>query len=618
MPKYKDDIALNLIEDRKVQARTYKKPYEDLFNELYRLYRFYQKPTEKVISGDIPNYVIPYIYSQIETKLPRIIQSVWAFRPFFKILGVEDEDKKQAKSNQEILEHQVYNEMNFLKFLIIWWKQALLYGTSFAISLWEKEVKKVSVRSQLTNEEIALGIPSVQKEDQVVYDGHDIRALDIFDCFPAPFGTCIQGRKADRLPYFILRQEVSGDFIRGLMGSKDREGKSLYVDSALRTTLTKEGGAGDINRERRERLQVLGRTENVFLDANTSRYEMFTMFEDDAIVTSIDSLLVRNGDNPLFEQEIPILMAQDTPVPHELFAIGHAEPLIKTNHYMNDLINLEITNLQRIIHPGLLTSVDSRINIDALKNNLSGIHPVRGNPATAIAPIVMGSNAIQGKFGRIELERLGDRVVGSDSVVGGQPQTRGDATATEIQTRIQQSSIRFNLSVLFLMESSLKPLIKKMLQRNHQFLPEEKRVRIFNQADTILLRRDDLMGNFDVSIKIAPLQGNKQAWASTLINFLNIASKTRGSNPGLVRRIAEALELEDVEELITDPGRNALQFILQAAQKGQLKNPDNIPKVLNQVMELLAPPGSNNADFANTFGRKIGMNTEGSRGGKPS
>ena len=619
MPKYKDSEASPLILDRIESTRTFKKPYEDLFNELYELYRFYQNPTQEVKKGNIPNYVVPYIYSQIETKLPRIIQSIWAFRPFFKVLGVGEEDKPQAEENQETLHHQIYNEMNFLKFLMNWWKPTLMYGTSFALCLWEQEKKKVKERFTLTDEEAILGIEPIRDAERVVYDGHNIQALDIFDCYPAPFGTTIQGRKSERIPYFILRQEVDADFLRGMMNQKDKAtGKPRFNNDAIKTVLTMEGGVGNINRTRRERLKVLGRTENVFLDRHTSRYEMYTMFEDDSVVSDIGGHLIQNNDNPFFEQEIPILMAQDTPVPNELFAIGHAEPLIKTNYYMDDLMNLELENLQRVINPGLIASVDSRVNINALKENLSGIHPARGNAGAAVAPIQMGSGAIVGKSQRQELERLGDRAVGSDSFIGGQPQTRGDATLGEIERRLQQSNIRFNLSVLYLMESSLKPLISKMIKRNHQFLPQEKRVRVYGPkgSEIKFLKRDDLMGTFDVEIKIAPLQGNKQAWASTLINFLGIVGKTRGAFPGLTRRIAEALELEDVEELIKDPGRDALILILEAQRRGLLNDPAQTGKVLNAVIETLAPAGSENADFANTAARKRGMDTSGRRGGE--
>ncbi len=258
----------------------------------------------------------------------------------------------------------------------------------------------------------------------------------------------------------------------------------------------------------------------------------------------------------------------------------------------------------------MAVSLESRINIEALKANLSGIHPVRGDAARAVAAITKGSGALAGKFGRQELERIGDRTVGSDVLVGGQPQTRGDATLGEIERRLEQSNIRFNLSTLFLTESSLKPLLKKMIKRNHQFLPDEKRVRIFTvsgQNLTSLLKRDDWMGNFDIKIKMAPLQGNKRTWSATLIEYLKVVTRDKGQHPALVARIGEALELEDVEELVRDPARAVLKFILKAQAEGQMQNPEQTALMVGEILRIIAPPGSENQKFANQFAQALGQ-----------
>ena len=114
------------------------------------------------------------------------------------------------------------------------------------------------------------------------------------------------------------------------------------------------------------------------------------------------------------------------------------------------------------------------------------------------------------------------------------------------------------------------------------------------------------MGSFDIKIKMSPLQGNKRTWAKTLNEFMTVVTRNKGQNPVLLAKIGEALELDDVDEMLRNPCRDALKFILQAKAQGQMEKPEQVSLVLGQLLEIIAPPGSDNRKFANQFAQQIG------------
>ena len=62
-----------------------------------------------------------------------------------------------------------------------------------------------------------------------------------------------------------------------------------------------------------------------------------------------------------------------------------------------------------------------------------------------------------------------------------------------------------------------------------------------------------------------------------------------------MREIGKYLQIDNVEELLENPVREAVATIVQAAQEGLLANGQQAALVLAQVLNVLAPPGSQEA-----------------------
>ena len=134
---------------------------------------------------------------------------------------------------------------------------------------------------------------------------------------------------------------------------------------------------------------------------------------------------------------------------------------------------------------------------------------------------------VKGFSGGISGNSLGGTATGARGAL--------DATATR----------RLNL-VRNISENAIKPLIRKWMAYNSEFLSEEEVVRVTNE-EFVPIRRDDLLGNIDIDIEISTAEDN--AAKSQELSFL---LQTVGPNedPAVRREI-----MADIMELMRMPDK---------------------------------------------------------------
>jgi hypothetical protein len=541
-----------------------------------------------VSRGERSNIFVPLAFSIVETKLPRVVQALLSLDPFFLVEGRNARDHENAEFMSNVIQFQLEEEINAFFTLVMWWKECLIYGNSYQYVGWDKEMAEIKKRYPVGYGNQIIGYDS-RSEKEVVYDGIALNHLDLFDCFPAPYGHRINGRRFERLPYFILRSEPNAEYLKSL-GEQGILNKKK-VEEILRKY---PGGSGEIDRNRTNRMGK-SRMISENTDKHAPRYEMYTMFENDWWVASIEGEIVRNEANPFGDNKIPIVAAYDTPVPHEHFAIGQIEPIIKLQYYENDIENLKLDFLVKAINPGALISSDSFMDTAAFQRDPDGIHVVRGNPQSAYSLIQRpNSNAFNATQEQMNIERLIDKTLGQSDVSRGQS-SRGKDTATEIVSLIEQANFRFDLSVRILKNESLIPLLDMMASRNMQYWPYEKEIKTYDEdgnPEFMNVPVSNLIGNWRFKIKTNPARGNKLAFSQTLIRFLDVLNADNGRHPELVKDIAKYLELSDVDKYVQNPAEDAVKLVLQAANEGLLQNSQQAALILSKVVEILAPPGS--------------------------
>jgi len=587
--KYTDLEALKIIQDRKSITEKYWSSYHDDFQEIYDAYKFYQRSDSAVERGEKTNMFIPYCFAQIETKIPRVIQAIFAYDPFFKTVGVGEEDRAKTEGVNHLLWHQLKNEIDTFWAILTWLKEASIYGNSFMYVPWVKQERMLKRKVPKYIGQHLVGYDYV-KQNVIKKDQPDLQPIDIFDCFPAPFGSRIQD-----MPYFIVRSEPTAQFI------KDLADKGFYDKKAAKATLKKESGAGFLDKTRHNRLVTSGLAPVFAEDPRAPRYEMYTCWEDDWMIVEVDNEILYNGETPFEEQEIPIVGAVDTPVPHELFAFGQIKPILRMNYYANDILGLNLDNFYNIVSPGLLVKRSANMNIANFENNPQGMHPV--DTLDALKSVERGSEQIDTMNNIGILERMMNLTSGSGDVVRGLQASKGDQTAREVMALIGQANYRFDLSVKVFKEFSLRRLLKMLLWRNQGFMPMEKSIRIHgeNGIEYPILALDDVLGNFDFDLKISPIQGDKIAWANNLIKFLDIVNIDQGQHPELVSQIGQALGVDASDQFTGNPALEAAAMIAAAQKDGLMNHKDPAVRakqaftVLAGVFQKLAPKDSKNA-----------------------
>ena len=590
MPKYDEAKASEIIQDRisiTDRAWTSKRA---LWNEIAELYRFWTDTSSEVSRGERSNIFIPIAFSIIETKLPRLVQALLSLDPYFTVEGRTQKDHANAEFMSNVIQFQMDEEINAFFSLVMWWKECLIYGNSYQYVGWDKEIAEIKKRTPIGYGNQIIGY-DFRQEKETVYDGIALNHLDLFDCFPAPYGTRINGRAFERMPYFILRSEPNAEYLKQLSQGDNPILDKKSVDEILQRF---PSGSGEIDRNRTNRMGK-SRMVSENTDKHAPRYEMYTMFEHDWWVSVIETTVVRNSPNPFGDNKIPIVGAFDTPVPHEHFGIGQIEPIIKLQYYLNDIENLKLDFLVKAINPGALISKESFLDPDAFQRDPDGIHVVRGNPNSAYALVQRpNANAFNSTQEQLNIERFIDKVLGQSDVNRGMS-SRGKDTATEIVSLIEQANFRFDLAIRFLKNESIVPLLDMWASRNMMFWPYEKEIKTYNELgepDFMNVPVSNLIGNWRFKIKTNPARGNKLAFSQTLMRFLQVVSADAGQHPELVKEIAKYLEIDNVDDMLANPAMDAIKLIVQASQEGLLANSQQAALILSKVVEILAPPGS--------------------------
>lgn len=610
MPAYKQDEAKRIINDRIERSKSFMRPFHDKFLEIYSLYTCYTKNYSQISSGDKANVFIPYVFSKIETKLPRIIQATVNGEDWFKYVGVDNErDDEVAEYHTKLAKFQFNNEIDTMLFFITWWKECFLYGNSFAGVFYEKEIKQIKERTPKYIDKNGINLyPNIigydfKMKQKTVYDSISLAPFDIFDCYPAPYGNKVNGLKRDAMDYFIIRSEPSAQYLKAMIENKEIADMHGFDVKAVKKLLdSKPGGTITEDSNRTERMAYRNMTTVNDDDIYNPHYEMWTMWEDDSVVSIIDNEVIRNAGPdkyPFFEMRKPILMALDTPIPHELFALGQIEPILRLQYYAQDLENAKLDSIFDMVYPGWVASIDSfgKDYLPVLRRNMRGLHGCVGNPQFAIAQMQKTDRSLVATNEQVNIERLLNMTLGSADILSGQPSSKQD-TATEIMSQIEQSNYRFDLSIRLLKDFSLKELLLMMADRNTQYSPDNKLIRTFGESGEIMreqISASDLIGHLDVIVKTSPVQGNRMVWAQNLLRFLDVINKTGGRYPKLVQEIGKALGIDNTEDYVDDPAQKAVQLIAQAAQEGLLQNPQQAALVLKEVFNVLAPPPQGSA-----------------------
>ena len=170
------------------------------------------------------------------------------------------------------------------------------------------------------------------------------------------------------------------------------------------------------------------------------------------------------------------------------------------------------------------------------------------------------------------------------------------STATGARGALDATATRRISLVRNIAENLIKPLMRKWMSYNAEFLDEEEVVRITNE-EFVPIRRDDLLGNIDIDISISTAEDN-----SAKAQELSFLLQTMGPNQDfeinklLMAEIARLSRMPELEQKILgyqpQPDPAAEQMKQMQMQEMQLK----LQLMQAEIKDRLARAGENEID----------------------
>ena len=316
----------------------------------------------------------------------------------------------------------------------------------------------------------------------------------------------------------------------------------------------------------------------------------------------VGNTLIRMEENPFPDKKVPFVVFNYIPEEDSIFGIPDAE-LLEDNQAINGAVTRGMIDLmgksansQTGFSKGFLDSTNKikfnrgenyEYNPNFNPNVHVHTHTYPEIPNSAITMVQMMNNeaesisgvkAFSGSQG-INASYLGDTAAGARGVL--------DAVSKR------------EMSILRRLSEGFVKIGRKIMSMNSEWLSEEEVVRVTN-SEFIKVRRDDLIGQFDLSLGIATAEENDSK--SKQLSFL---LQTIGNNMGqeitqiILSQIAELGKMPDLAKQIKDyqPQPDPIQQKLQELELAYKE----------AEIELLKSQAAENMAKAQVQGAKVGV-----------
>lgn len=258
----------------------------------------------------------------------------------------------------------------------------------------------------------------------------------------------------------------------------------------------------------------------------------------------INDVIIRLQSNPYPDGKPPFIVVPFNSIPFKLHGEANAELIgdnqkVKTAIIRGIIDNMAQSNNGQVgVRKGALDQINRKKFINGQNFEYNGTMndfwhgSYNAIPASAFDMISIMNNEIES-------------ITGTKSFSGGINSGALGSTATGARGALDATATRRMHIVRNISENLVKPLIRKWMAYNAEFLDEEEVVRVTN-SEFVPVRRDDLEGRIDIDISISTAEDN--AAKSQELSFL---LQTVGPNedPAIRREImANIMELMRMPE----------------------------------------------------------------------
>lgn len=536
-----------------------------------------QEGKSKIVSRDIKK--------QSEWQHATIVDPFVSGNDIIKCIPITFEDKESAVQNELLLNAQFCRKFDRFNFITKAVKVLDREGTVVIQTGWDYEEKKIKriVEEVQLDENGFESIVEVEVEETIVIKNQPTaRVCRNEDVYTDP--TCQDN--LDNAQFIIHRYESDLSTLR-------TDGRYKNLESAAK------GSTGDYDYSAPDDTKFEFSDEprkKLLVHEYWGNYDVNGDGIAEAIVCAwIGDTIIRLQENPYPDKKPPFVIAPFNSIPFQLNGEANAE-LIGDNQKVKTAIIRGVIDNMAQSNNGQVALRKNSLDVINKKKFLAGENfEFNGSPQD----FWQGSyNQIPGSaFDMIGLMNNEiESITGTKSFSGGINAGSLGGSATGARGALDATATRRMNIVRNVAENLIKPLIRKWMSYNSEFLEDEEVVRITND-EFVPVRRDDLEGRIDLDITIATAEDNaaKSQELSFLLQTLG-PSEDPAIRREIMANIMELMRMPDQAKKIREykPEPNPLEEQAQQLEFERLKLENE--KLKADIQDKLARAGENTID----------------------
>jgi hypothetical protein len=579
-------------------------------------------PRTKKPRLDRSNISIPYQFTMVETVLPRLVETLFAGRPYVTMKGlppgtsggdvrsfVEMVKAKikpwedAAKNMETLVDYQMNVPMDIQDIFADGLKGMCIYGTAVAYTGWrlrEREVIRRERRPVMSGEfdpETGEELPMIVSGEIVTdfqevsvsvkeYDDPEVRFVDLGLFFVDPNATDIDDARYCGHDVYVSKREL----------------EALEEQGVIRVDWKRLSKDSQVNEARNYRMTSIGLPSVDDQDDNghdDDLYRLTYYWEDDLRVMILNRCqVVAEGPNPYWHKKKPYDKDVYCGVPGEFYGIGIMEITQDLGDELNAERNQRIDYRSMSMRRMFKKRRGANIDPNQLVWRQGGVIDVEkmDDLETLDAP----DGALAGSFNQEAMikQDIRDAVGAHDIVMG----AASGGTATEAMTRDNNASIRFKMIISSVEKRLLLGVARKMVQLNQQFIADIRVLPLFDQDESQwpIITPEDIQGEFHIiasGSNVEPL-ANKEAFKQRMVELYRIVASDPfyqqfpNKRRNLLQKVFESFDIQDTDDLLPTDDELAGSIQQMAVQQFISTLPPQLQAVLQTVMQQQAasPP----------------------------
>ena len=491
--------------------------------------------------------VVPkLIRKQAEWRYPALTEPFLSTPDLYNIRPVTWEDKQAAEQNRVLLNNQFNTKLNKVAFVDEFIRTAVDEGTVIVKVGWlsqeettEEEVPMVEYRVDPAAADTLAQLAQLKQENPAQFFSETSdewkQALAMSQAQQAPVIPVILGYETKKVTRTVVNQPtVEVCDTRNVVidptckWDLSKAGFIIHRFESSLSELKKDGRYKNLDRINPDQNSILGEPDHVvdstavrtFNFADKARkkfvvYEYWGFWDIDGsgiakpiVAAWVGSTLIRMEENPFPDQALPFVVTQYLPVRHNT----HGEPdgaLLEDNQKIvgavtrgmidilgrsaNGQVGVRKDALDPVNRRHFMAGRDYEFNPSVDPREAFYMHTYPEIPASAQFMLQLQNMEAESITG----VKAFSQGLGSQSL--------GDV-ATGIRGALDAASKR-ELNLLRRLSEGIIQIGRKIIAMNALFLSEEEVVRVTNE-EFVVVRRDDLAGNFDLTLSISTAEEN--------------------------------------------------------------------------------------------------------------